>query len=151
MCLKIIENGKHKDVHIKEGEVGSTILVHLQCCSLFYNSSLFKKLLGHGSLIAMSKQHDSYPQSSCEHFQIFLLPARIPHSPQRQANTVGLVVERRRLLNETDCLRYASAPAPPPPTLLANKGWRCFIGKTTIFPKFYSKTFRKKIFAKYRI
>uniref|UniRef100_A0A3P9J494 3-hydroxyanthranilate 3,4-dioxygenase n=1 Tax=Oryzias latipes TaxID=8090 RepID=A0A3P9J494_ORYLA len=57
MCLKIIENGKHKDVHIKEGE-------------------------------------------------IFLLPARIPHSPQRQANTVGLVVERRRLLNETDCLRY---------------------------------------------
>ncbi|XP_060942914.1 3-hydroxyanthranilate 3,4-dioxygenase-like [Limanda limanda] len=57
MCLKVIENGKHKDVHIREGEM-------------------------------------------------FLLPARIPHSPQRQANTVGLVVERRRLLNETDCLRY---------------------------------------------
>uniref|UniRef100_A0A8C3AYI0 3-hydroxyanthranilate 3,4-dioxygenase n=1 Tax=Cyclopterus lumpus TaxID=8103 RepID=A0A8C3AYI0_CYCLU len=57
MCLKVIENGKHKDVHIKEG-------------------------------------------------QMFLLPARIPHSPQRQANTVGLVVERRRLLTETDCLRY---------------------------------------------
>ncbi|XP_062286716.1 3-hydroxyanthranilate 3,4-dioxygenase [Scomber scombrus] len=57
MCLKVIENGKHKDVHIKEGEM-------------------------------------------------FLLPARIPHSPQRQVNTVGLVVERRRLLTETDCLRY---------------------------------------------
>ncbi|XP_017293451.1 3-hydroxyanthranilate 3,4-dioxygenase isoform X1 [Kryptolebias marmoratus] len=57
MCLKVIENGQHKDVHIKEGEM-------------------------------------------------FLLPARIPHSPQRQANTVGLVVERRRLLTETDCLRY---------------------------------------------
>ncbi|XP_034537126.1 3-hydroxyanthranilate 3,4-dioxygenase [Notolabrus celidotus] len=57
MCLKVIENGKHKDVHIKEGEM-------------------------------------------------FLLPARIPHSPQRKANTVGLVVERRRLLTETDCLRY---------------------------------------------
>ncbi|XP_029962772.1 3-hydroxyanthranilate 3,4-dioxygenase [Salarias fasciatus] len=57
MCLKVIENGKHKDVHIKEGEM-------------------------------------------------FLLPARIPHSPQRQANTVGLVVERRRLRTETDCLRY---------------------------------------------
>ncbi|KAM6916046.1 3-hydroxyanthranilate 3,4-dioxygenase [Xenentodon cancila] len=57
MCLKVIENGKHKDVLIKEGEM-------------------------------------------------FLLPARIPHSPQRQANTVGLVVERRRLLTETDCLRY---------------------------------------------
>ncbi|KAM6956386.1 3-hydroxyanthranilate 3,4-dioxygenase [Aplochiton taeniatus] len=57
MCLKVVENGKHKDVHIKEGEM-------------------------------------------------FLLPARIPHSPQRQANTVGLVVERRRLHTETDCLRY---------------------------------------------
>uniref|UniRef100_A0A8C6K657 3-hydroxyanthranilate 3,4-dioxygenase n=1 Tax=Nothobranchius furzeri TaxID=105023 RepID=A0A8C6K657_NOTFU len=38
--------------------------------------------------------------------EMFLLPARVPHSPQRQANTVGLVVERRRLLTETDCLRY---------------------------------------------
>nr|XP_054605901.1 3-hydroxyanthranilate 3,4-dioxygenase isoform X2 [Nothobranchius furzeri] len=57
MCLKVVENGEHKDVHIREGEM-------------------------------------------------FLLPARVPHSPQRQANTVGLVVERRRLLTETDCLRY---------------------------------------------
>ncbi|XP_026858382.1 3-hydroxyanthranilate 3,4-dioxygenase isoform X2 [Electrophorus electricus] len=38
--------------------------------------------------------------------EMFLLPARIPHSPQRQANTVGLVVERRRLHSERDCLRY---------------------------------------------
>ncbi|XP_026858381.1 3-hydroxyanthranilate 3,4-dioxygenase isoform X1 [Electrophorus electricus] len=57
MVLKVIENGKHKDVKIREGEM-------------------------------------------------FLLPARIPHSPQRQANTVGLVVERRRLHSERDCLRY---------------------------------------------
>ncbi|XP_070804568.1 3-hydroxyanthranilate 3,4-dioxygenase [Pituophis catenifer annectens] len=57
MCLKIIENGKHKDIHIKEGEM-------------------------------------------------FLLPARIPHSPQRYANSVGLVIERRRLETETDGLRY---------------------------------------------
>ncbi|GCB63725.1 hypothetical protein scyTo_0009707 [Scyliorhinus torazame] len=57
MCLKIIEKGKHKDVHIGEGEM-------------------------------------------------FLLPARIPHSPQRQANTVGLVFERMRLKTELDALRY---------------------------------------------
>lgn len=57
MCLKIIEKGKHKDVHIREGEM-------------------------------------------------FLLPARIPHSPQRQANTVGLVFERTRLKTELDALRY---------------------------------------------
>ncbi|XP_023660070.1 3-hydroxyanthranilate 3,4-dioxygenase [Paramormyrops kingsleyae] len=57
MVLKVIENGKHREVLIREGEM-------------------------------------------------FLLPARIPHSPQREANTVGLVVERKRLLSETDCLRY---------------------------------------------
>lgn len=57
MCLKIVEKGKHKDVHIREGEM-------------------------------------------------FLLPARVPHSPQRQANTVGLVFERTRLETELDALRY---------------------------------------------
>lgn len=37
--------------------------------------------------------------------QMFLLPARIPHSPQRYANTVGLVIERARLKTEMDGLR----------------------------------------------
>ncbi len=34
--------------------------------------------------------------------EIFLLPPRIPHSPQRPPNTVGLVLERRRLPDELD-------------------------------------------------
>ena len=33
---------------------------------------------------------------------IFLLPPRIPHSPQRGPNTIGLVVERKRTENEPD-------------------------------------------------
>lgn len=57
MCLKVVEQNKQRDVHIKEGE-------------------------------------------------IFLLPSRIPHSPQRQANTVGLVLERERMPEERDGLRY---------------------------------------------
>jgi 3-hydroxyanthranilate 3,4-dioxygenase len=34
--------------------------------------------------------------------EIFLLPPRVPHSPQRPPNTVGLVLERRRLPHELD-------------------------------------------------
>ena len=34
--------------------------------------------------------------------EIFLLPPRVPHSPQRPANTVGLVIERYRKPGEKD-------------------------------------------------
>ena len=33
---------------------------------------------------------------------IFLLPPKVPHSPQRPAGTVGLVLERKRLAEELD-------------------------------------------------
>jgi len=38
--------------------------------------------------------------------QVFLLPGKIPHSPQRKESTIGLVVERERSPQELDCLRY---------------------------------------------
>ena len=34
--------------------------------------------------------------------EIFLLSAKIPHSPQRFKNTIGLVVERKRTQRELD-------------------------------------------------
>ncbi len=34
--------------------------------------------------------------------EIFLLPPRVPHSPQRYAETVGLVIERQRTPDELD-------------------------------------------------
>ena len=34
--------------------------------------------------------------------EIFLLPPKVPHSPQRPANTVGLVIERTRNQSEND-------------------------------------------------
>lgn len=34
--------------------------------------------------------------------EIFLLPPKVPHSPQRPANTIGLVIERYRRPNEKD-------------------------------------------------
>jgi 3-hydroxyanthranilate 3,4-dioxygenase len=38
--------------------------------------------------------------------EMFLLPPRIPHSPQRPAGTVGLVLERTRHEGETDKLMW---------------------------------------------
>jgi hypothetical protein len=38
--------------------------------------------------------------------QIFLLPPRTHHSPQRFENTIGFVVERTRAKFEKDALRY---------------------------------------------
>ena len=57
MLLKVIEDGKQKDIAIKEGE-------------------------------------------------IFLLPANIPHSPQRFANSVGLVVEKTRKPEDLDGFQW---------------------------------------------
>lgn len=37
---------------------------------------------------------------------IFLLPPNVPHSPQRPANTVGLVIERKRLPHEQDTFLF---------------------------------------------
>jgi len=37
---------------------------------------------------------------------IMLLPPKVPHSPQRMANSVGLVIERRRRPGELDGLQW---------------------------------------------
>ena len=38
--------------------------------------------------------------------EIFLLPPNVPHSPQRVAHTVGLVIERQRRADEYDGLQW---------------------------------------------
>ena len=38
--------------------------------------------------------------------EMFLLPPRMPHSPQRPANTIGLVIERHRRAGEEDKLMW---------------------------------------------
>ena len=38
--------------------------------------------------------------------EIFLLPPRVPHSPQRFKNSVGLVIERKRHENELDGFQW---------------------------------------------
>ena len=38
--------------------------------------------------------------------EMFYLPPRVPHSPQRMADSVGLVIERKRLPHEQDALMW---------------------------------------------
>ena len=38
--------------------------------------------------------------------QTFLLPPRVPHSPQRAEGSIGLVIERKRLPHEDDALMW---------------------------------------------
>lgn len=38
--------------------------------------------------------------------EMYYLPPRVPHSPQRMAGSVGLVIERRRLPGEQDALQW---------------------------------------------
>ena len=38
--------------------------------------------------------------------EVYLLPPKIPHSPQRFENSIGLVVERKRLDSEKDGLQW---------------------------------------------
>ncbi|PIQ25103.1 3-hydroxyanthranilate 3,4-dioxygenase [bacterium (Candidatus Blackallbacteria) CG17_big_fil_post_rev_8_21_14_2_50_48_46] len=38
--------------------------------------------------------------------EILLLPGAVPHSPQRPAHTVGLVIERKRLAGENDGFQW---------------------------------------------
>ncbi len=38
--------------------------------------------------------------------EMFYLPPRVPHSPQRMAESVGLVIERKRLASERDGLMW---------------------------------------------
>lgn len=57
IVVKIIEDGKPKDIHIKEGDM-------------------------------------------------FYLPPGVPHSPQRPANTIGLVIERKRDDKELDGFQW---------------------------------------------
>ena len=74
------------DYHINEGE------------ELFFQLK--------GPLDLKIVEHDKPRTVRIEQGQMFLLPARVPHSPQRHANSCGLVIERERLPTEWDALRW---------------------------------------------
>ncbi|XP_027410926.1 3-hydroxyanthranilate 3,4-dioxygenase isoform X2 [Bos indicus x Bos taurus] len=78
-----------KDYHIEEGE------------EVFYQLE--------GDMLLRVLERGKHRDVVIRQGEIFLLPAGVPHSPQRFANTVGLVIERRRLKTELDGLRFFSS------------------------------------------
>ncbi len=55
-----------------------------------------------GEMLLRTIQDDKRVDITIGEGAVLLLPPRVPHSPQRFADTVGLVVERRRLPQELD-------------------------------------------------
>lgn len=75
-----------KDYHVDPGE------------ELFYQLE--------GDLVLKTMQNGKPVDVPIRQGEMLLLPARVPHSPQRQANTVGLVIERRRRPGERDGFQW---------------------------------------------
>ena len=79
-------NGR-KDYHWEEGE------------ELFYQLE--------GDIQVKIINEDGQPETiDIREGEMFLLPARVPHNPVRGANTVGLVIERKRQIGELDGLLW---------------------------------------------
>lgn len=55
-----------------------------------------------GDMVLKTMQNGTAVDITIREGDVFLLPPGVPHSPQRFANTVGLVVERQRKPDELD-------------------------------------------------
>ncbi len=86
MVMVVGGPNQRKDFHVEDGE------------------EFFFQLEGDITLRII--ENDQIREIPIREGEMFLLPPGIPHSPQRPANTVGLVIERRRVEGEEDHLRW---------------------------------------------
>jgi len=75
-----------KDYHIDEGE------------EFFYQIE--------GNMTLKIIENNKSKDIEINEGEIFLLPPKVPHSPQRFKNTVGLVIERKRREGELDAFQW---------------------------------------------
>jgi 3-hydroxyanthranilate 3,4-dioxygenase len=59
-----------------------------------------------GDMVLRIVEHGSIRDLPIHAGDIFLLPPGVPHSPQRSAHSVGLVIERQRRAGEQDGLQW---------------------------------------------
>jgi 3-hydroxyanthranilate 3,4-dioxygenase len=75
-----------KDYHVDDGE------------EFFYQIE--------GDIVLRVVESGSHREIPIRQGEIFLLPPRVPHSPQRPAGSVGLVIERKREPGELDGFQW---------------------------------------------
>ncbi len=59
-----------------------------------------------GEMLLRTQQDGEVVEVPVKAGEMFLIPSGMPHSPQRMPNSIGLVVERRRLPHEKDGLQW---------------------------------------------
>lgn len=59
-----------------------------------------------GDMTLRTIQNGTITEVKIKQGDMFLLPSGVPHSPQRVANTVGMVIERKRNADEKDGLQW---------------------------------------------
>ncbi len=64
-----------------------------------------------GDIIVKTQQNNEMVEVLIKEGEMFLLPAKIPHSPIRPAGSIGLVIERKRNQKDKDGLMWFSEKA----------------------------------------
>jgi 3-hydroxyanthranilate 3,4-dioxygenase len=64
-----------------------------------------------GDIVVKTQQNNKMVEVEIKEGEMFLLPAKIPHSPVRPAGSIGLVIERKRGEQDKDGLMWFSEKA----------------------------------------
>ena len=64
-----------------------------------------------GDIVVKTQQNGKLVKYNINEGEMFLLPAKIPHSPIRPEGSIGLVIERKRSENDKDGLMWFSDTA----------------------------------------
>ena len=79
-----------------------------------------------GEMTLRIVEDNKFRDISIKEGECFLLPGRTLHSPQRLADTVGLVIERERVKDEElDCVRYFERIHHDPNRILYDRWFYC--------------------------
>src|SRR5215208_468397 len=84
--IMVVGSNTRRDYHVNEGE------------EFFYQVE--------GDIILKVQDAGKIVDIPIRQGEIFLLPARVPHSPRRPENTVGLVIERKREPGQMDGFQW---------------------------------------------